>query len=257
MTSNNLPRLHGETAFIAGVATGIGRAIALAFAHHGARVFCADIDTEGAAAVAGEVTAEGGVASSSPCDVSDAESVRMATDAAIEQFGELSCLVSNAAVFTPVAPVESLEEDDWRRALDVNLTGAFLICKHGIPHLRARGGGSVIITASQMARVATAGQAAYCASKGALVQLAKVMALDHAADGIRVNTLSPGGTATGRLERRFGTMEEAERIWGPKHPLGRLGRVEEIANGAVFLASAESSNMTGADLLLDGGYSAW
>ena len=139
----------------------------------------------------------------------------------------------------------------------INLTGAFLCCKYAIPALRAAGGGSIILMASQMARVANPGQAAYCATKGALVQLAKGMALDHAGDNIRVNTLSPGGIATDRLARRFGDLRAAEREWGPKHPIGRLGRPEEIARGAVFLASADSSFMTGADLLLDGGYTAW
>jgi NAD(P)-dependent dehydrogenase (short-subunit alcohol dehydrogenase family) len=108
-----------------------------------------------------------------------------------------------------------------------------------------------------MARVANAGQTAYCTTKGALVQLAKGMALDHVGDGIRVNTLSPGGVATNRMVRRFGSIDEAERVWGPKHPMGRLGRPEEIAAAAVFLASDEASFMTGADLLVDGGYTAW
>ena len=108
-----------------------------------------------------------------------------------------------------------------------------------------------------MGRVANAGQAAYCATKGALLQLAKAMALDHVDDNIRVNSLSPGGTATERLVKRFGDMETAERVWGPKHPMGRLGRAEEIARAAVFLASDDASFMTGADLLVDGGYTAW
>ena len=101
------------------------------------------------------------------------------------------------------------------------------------------------------------GSAAYCATKGALIQLAKALALDHAHEGIRANTLSPGGTLTRRLEAKYGDAERAEREWGPMHPLGRLGQVDEIAQGAVFLASDESSFMTGADLLLDGGYTAW
>ena len=128
-------------------------------------------------------------------------------------------------------------KDDWQQALAVNLTGAFLICKHSIPELRRAGGGNIILIASQMAQVANAGQTAYCATKGALVQLAKGMALDHVGDNIRVNTLSPGGTATERLARRFGDLDNAQKIWGPKHPMGRLGEPEEIARGAVFLAS--------------------
>ena len=150
-----------------------------------------------------------------------------------------------------------MEEEHWHRTIAVNLTGAFLICKHAIPHLRAAGGGSIILVASQMARVANAGQAAYCATKGALVQLAKGIALDHAGDNIRANTLSPGGTATDRMVARFGDLETAERVWGTKHPMGRLARPEEMAPGAVFLASDDSAFMTGADLLIDGGYTAW
>ena len=160
------------------------------------------------------------------------------------------------ATFTPVMRLDQLDEADWRKAMDVNLTGVFLTCKYCIGHLESGGGGSIIVTASQMARVASAGTAAYCTTKGGAIQIAKTMALELAELNIRVNTLSPGGTATNRLAARFGDLEEAEKVWGPKHPIGRLGRPEEIANGAVFLASDESSFMTGADLLIDGGYAA-
>ena len=116
-------------------------------------------------------------------------------------FGRLDIVVANAATVTPRAAVDVLSLDHWRDALDVNLTGAFLLCKHAVPHLRAQGSGSVILTASQMGRVAYDGQAAYCATKGALIQLAKVMALDHAQEGIRVNTLSPGRDRDGAARR--------------------------------------------------------
>jgi NAD(P)-dependent dehydrogenase (short-subunit alcohol dehydrogenase family) len=257
VTANALQRLAERAAVITGAGHGIGRAIALAFAREGARVQCLDLDESAAAAVAAEIGAEGGQALHARCDVRDAESVAGGVHAAVKTFGGLDIAVANAATMTPFSPVDELSEDDWLTAVDVNLSGVFRTCKYAIPHLKARGGGTVIITASQMGRVAYEGQAAYCATKGALIQLAKVMALDHAADNIRVNTLSPGGTATRRLSSRFGTMEAAEARWGaPMHPLGRLGTAEEMADGAVFLASEESSFMTGADLLLDGGYSA-
>ena len=251
-----MKRLDGKVAVIAGASRGIGAAIARAFTAEGAAVQCLDVDGAGAAAIATELGDAGAKASAAQCDVRDSTSVRAGVEAAVETFGRLDITVANAATVTPRAAVDALSEDDWRDALDVNLTGAFLLCKHAIPHLRAQRSGSVILTASQMGRVAYDGQAAYCATKGALIQLAKVMALDHAREGIRVNTLSPGGTATDRLARRFGSMERAEAEWGPTHPIGRLGRPEEIATAAVFLASDESSFMTGADLLIDGGYSA-
>ena len=119
-----------------------------------------------------------------------------------------------------------------------------------------RGGGSVILIASQLGRVASPGRAAYCATKGGLIQLAKVLAADHAAQGIRANTISPGAIETRRMLRRWKDMEEARAMMGPKHLLGRLGRPDEIASAALYLASDASAFMTGSDLLIDGGYTA-
>lgn len=250
-------KLTDKVAVVTGAGNGIGRAISRALAAEGAAVLVADIILADAEAVARDIVDGGGRALAWHCDVSDGVAVRGMVDGAVTNFGRLDVLVCNAATFSPITTVEHMEEADWQAALSINLTGAFLCCKYAIPALRAAGGGSIILTASQMARVANAGQAAYCATKGALVQLAKGVALDHVADNIRANTLSPGGIATDRLARRFGDLAAAEREWGPKHPMGRLGRPEEIARGAVFLASADSSFMTGADLLLDGGYTAW
>ncbi|MFQ5973993.1 MAG: SDR family NAD(P)-dependent oxidoreductase, partial [Alphaproteobacteria bacterium] len=250
-------RLAGKTALVTGAGNGIGRAITEAFAHEGAAVVCADISLSDAERVAQDIVREGGQAVACFCDVSDSASAKAAVERAVTEFEALHVLVSNAAVFTPVTPIEKLAVEDWDKTLAVNLTGAFLMSKHAIPHLRRVGGGSIIFVASQMARVANAGQAAYCATKGALVQLAKGMALDHVEDNIRVNALSPGGVATDRMIRRFGDLDTAHRVWGAKHPMGRLARPEEIAPGAVFLASDESSFMTGSDLLIDGGYTAW
>ncbi|HKI99468.1 MAG TPA: SDR family oxidoreductase [bacterium] len=250
-------KLSDRPALVTGAGSGIGRAIAHAFAAEGAPVLCADIVADAARRVAGEIAQAGWRAEPCEADVSRGDSVRDMVAQAVAAFGSLRIVVCNAAVFSPIATVETLDEADWERALAVNLTGAFLTCKHALPHLRAAGGGSVILLASQMARVANAGQAVYCTTKGALVQLAKGMALDHVQDGIRVNTLSPGGVATPRMVQRFGDMETAQRLWGPKHPMGRLGEPEEIARGAVFLAGDDSSFMTGADLLIDGGYTAW
>ena len=250
-------KLTGRTALITGAGAGIGKSIAVAFAIEGAAVVCADISFDDAKQVADGIIANGGRAAPCHCDVADPDQAQAAVMQAVREYGGLHVLVSNAAVLTPVSSVEALSLEDWQHALAVNLTGAFLMSKYAIPQLRAAGGGNIILIASQMARVANAGQAAYCATKGALVQLAKGMALDHCEDNIRVNTLSPGGVATDRMARRFGDMETAQRVWGPKHPMGRLGEPEEIARGAVFLASDDASFITGSDLLMDGGYTAW
>jgi NAD(P)-dependent dehydrogenase (short-subunit alcohol dehydrogenase family) len=161
-----------------------------------------------------------------------------------------------AADSDKAATVLELDEATWDRVIRINLTGAFLMAKAAIPAMIARGGGSIIFIASQLGRVASPGRAPYCATKGALIQLAKVLAVDHAAHGIRANTISPGAIATRRMLRRHKDMDEAERMMGPKHLLNRLGRPEEIARAALYLASDASSFMTGSDLLVDGGYTA-
>lgn len=186
--------------------------------------------------------------------MANAIEVKQAIDAAAQAFSRLDILVSTAANDEPSGSAVELDEADWNRALAVNLTGAFLVCKYGIPKLVQAGAGSFIIIASQLGRVVVPRRPAYVTSKAALIQLARSMALDHAKDHIRVNTLSPGAIETKRLVVRYGDMEAARKALVPLHPIGRLGQPEEIANGALFLASDQSSLMTGADLVIDGGY---
>lgn len=257
MGIETMKKLEGRTAIITGAGNGIGRAIALAYAAEGAAVACADIAMEDAEKVAAEINAGGGKAIACDCDVSRPEQAEAAVNQTVEALGGVTILVCGAAVFTPMATLETLSVGDWEKAMAVNLGGAFLMCKFALPHLRQGGGGSIILIASQLGRVATAGQTAYCTTKGALLQLAKGLALDHREENIRANTLSPGAVATRRMLNRFDDMETAQRVWGAKHALGRLGEPEEIASAAVFLASADSSFMTGTDLLVDGGYTAW
>ncbi len=248
-------KLTGRVALISGAAQGIGLAISAAFVASGARVVGLDLQEDKLGAAYSALGADQTLAMGG--DVTQPEIVQDAVEAAVAQFGKLDLLVCNAATTTPLCKVEELDVEDWRRALDVNLTSAFLLSKFALPEIRRSGGGNIIIVASQMGSVGWMGQSAYCSTKGALIQLGKVLALDYAKENIRVNTLSPGGVATDRLINRYGSEPTAQAEWGSMHPVGRLGQADEIARGAVFLASDDSTFMTGSDLVMDGGYTAW
>jgi NAD(P)-dependent dehydrogenase (short-subunit alcohol dehydrogenase family) len=248
--------LENRTALVVGAAHGIGRAIARELARAGACLLCADIDEGGARAAASAVEEVGGRALARVSDVRRAENAHGDVAVARDAFGGVDVLVYAAATYDPTATVVDLDESAWNQTLAVNLTGAMLYSKAVIPSMIERGGGSIVLIASQLGRVASPQRPAYCATKGVLIQLAKVMATDHAAQGIRVNTLSPGPVETERLEWRYGSIERARAATGAKTLFGRLGRPEEIARAALFLASPASSFMTGADLVVDGGYTA-
>lgn len=251
-----MSRLAGKVAFITGSGRGIGRAIAECFAAEGAAVCIAELDAERAQPALDAITAAGGQAIAVTCDLSKIEQVEAAVAGAAEKLGGLDIIVNNAAATTPLANVVEMTPEDWSLSIDVNLTGAFYVCRTAIPRLAARGGGSIINVASQLGSVGTRRRAAYCASKAALIQLSRVLALDHSDQGIRVNSLSPGAVHTERLHGYFGGREGAERDLGPLHPIGRIGEPDEIATAALFLASEDSKFMTGADLIVDGGYTA-
>jgi NAD(P)-dependent dehydrogenase (short-subunit alcohol dehydrogenase family) len=248
--------LIGKAALISGAGGGICRAIALAYAEAGAAVACADIDAAGAAETARLVEEAGGKAVYCQCNVADPDDVQAATDAAYGTFGRLDILVSGAAPHDPGGPITETSLAEWQMVVDINLTGAFLLSKAALPYMIAGGGGSIIFIASQLGRVGSAGRAAYCATKGALIQLAKVIAIDHAGQNVRCNALSPGAVETQRTLRRYNSFETANETLGAKHLTGRLGKPEELAQAAVFLASDAASFVTGSDLLVDGGYTA-
>jgi NAD(P)-dependent dehydrogenase (short-subunit alcohol dehydrogenase family) len=248
--------LKGKNAVVTGAGAGIGRAIALAFAEAGAQVACIDLDATNADATAAGITKRGSRAIAIACDVGIEDDVKAAATKVLAAFPAIHVLVNGAAGYDPNGTVLELSLADWNRVMAVNVGGAFLMSRAFLPAMIAAGGGSIIHIASQMGSVAAPRRAVYCTSKGALIQLAKAMATDHAAQNVRVNTLSPGAVETERLVKRFGDMETARRVSGPKHLLGRLGQPDEIAAAAVFLASDASRFMTGADLLVDGGYNA-
>jgi NAD(P)-dependent dehydrogenase (short-subunit alcohol dehydrogenase family) len=249
-----MARLTGKAAIVTGAGGGIGGAICRRFAAEGAAVVCVDIDGRSVEATAQAIRSAGGRAAALVGDVALEATAETAVAMARGQFGRLDVLVSNAVYDLPLGPLTGITHADWRRTMEVNLDSAFLMSKHAIPAMAAAGGGSIILVASQLGRVARPGRPWYCAAKGALINLARAMALDHAADNIRVNSLSPGPVETGRYVKNFPNVEAAQES---HHTLlGRLGAPDEIAAGAVFLASDESGFMTGADLLIDGGYTA-
>ncbi|MBV8752545.1 MAG: glucose 1-dehydrogenase [Hyphomicrobiales bacterium] len=252
MVSNS--PLTGKAALVTGAGSGIGRAIAETFAKAGAAVACVDVDQAQAKAVAQSIAQSGGRALALTCDVSRESDTQAAAAAARDELGPVRVLVNAAAVIDKNATVLELDPDDWDRIFAVNVKGAFLMSRAVLPMMIAAGGGSIIHIASQLGRVGAPHRAAYCSTKGAVIQLAKAMAVDHAKDNVRVNALSPGAVATRRMLHRYGNMDEARREAGPKHLLNRLGEPEEIAQAALFLASDGASFMTGADLLVDGGY---
>ena len=169
-------------------------------------------------------------------------------------FGRIDILVNNAAADNSQTPVGDLTLDEWRRTIDVNLTGVFLLSRAVIRMMRKTGGGVIVNVASQLGSVAVRNKAAYCASKGGVLQLTRAMALDHADDNIRVNSLSPGAVMTERLTNLYGGEEAASDALVRFHPIGHIGLPSDVAGGAVFLASDDARFMTGSNLVIDGGY---
>ena len=252
-------KLAGKVALVTGAGGEIGGAIAAAFAREGASVAVADIRLAAAQKTVARIVKAGDKAVAIETNVSDPVSAENAVRQAVKAFGRLTILVNVAAAAVKDGTVVEQDLADWRRTLDVNLTGTFLMCKYAIPHLKkARARHPCIINiASQLGQLGISRRAAYCSSKAALIMFSKILAQDHAKDGIRVNSLSPGAIDTARSLRHYGTRENSRRIRGPNYLMGRIGRTDEVAAGALFLASDDCQFMNAADLLIDGGYVAF
>src|SRR5574337_284830 len=251
------PRLAGKVAFITGAGMGMGREAAVLFAQHGARIVVADLNKEAAAETVELVRKAGGEGLAVPGDVAiEADVKRMIAEGA-EAFGALHVLYNNAGVLWKDRDRSVLETDErwWERVVAINLKSVFWVTKHGIPHLRKAGGGSIINVGSVSALAGCArAQDAYTAAKGALISLTKSLAIQFAKDGIRCNIIHPGIVET-PMQAPYLT-EELRREFKTGIPLGRIARPREIAHVALFLASDESSYMTGAELVVDGGFTA-
>jgi NAD(P)-dependent dehydrogenase (short-subunit alcohol dehydrogenase family) len=247
-------RLDGKVCVITGAGGGIGRASALRFAREGGRVACADVIEETGRATAAGIVAAGGEAEFFQVDVTDEASVRALYDAAEKRFGAVHVLFNNAGVLLPGdVSVLDTDLDAWRRVLDINLTGVFLCCKHGIPKLLAAGGGSVVNMGSVSGLIGSAtSQIGYAATKGGVIALSRDIAVEFARRGIRCNALCPGPVET-PLALQLYADEAAWQRRAVHIPVGRLGQAEEVAEAALFLASDESSFVTGSSLVVDGG----
>jgi NAD(P)-dependent dehydrogenase (short-subunit alcohol dehydrogenase family) len=249
--------MTGRVALISGGGGEIGSAVAKRLASAGAAVAIGDILPAKAEATAASIIAAGGHAVALTLDVASPESVESAVTRTVETLGGLTTLVNVAAAVTPDGTAVTLALEDWEKALRVNLTGAFIMCKYAVPEMKRSGGGAIVNIASQLGHLVVAGRAPYCTSKAALIAFTRVLAMDHASDGIRANTISPGFILTDRSSRRSGGRDAARKIQGPKHLLNRPGDVEDIAAGVLYLVSDESRFVTATDLLIDGGYVAF
>ncbi|MFJ4286899.1 SDR family NAD(P)-dependent oxidoreductase [Paenarthrobacter nicotinovorans] len=246
-----MSRFSSKSALVTGAGSGIGRRIAEALAREGAKVVVTDIDETAAKETALGIAEAGGRVLALRQDASNPDDAQDVVDAAVSTFGGLHLAVNNAGVGTKISPVGGYPVDEWTRAMDVNLNGVFYGLRTQLPAIAASGGGAVVNMSSVLGSVARPGNPAYVAAKHAVVGLTKVAALDYAQQGVRINAVGPAYIDTPLLNR-FDDDTRRELI--SRHPLGRLGTAQEVANLVLFLLSAEASFITGSYHLVDGGY---
>lgn len=244
-------RLDQKVAIVTGAGSGIGKAIAEAFVREGASVVIAGRDNKKLGHAAAEIGAKCAVV---VADVSKGKDVLTLVEATVDNFKRIDILVNNAAVLLP-GTAEQLSEEDFDQTFDINVRGLWLLSRAVLPQMRAVGGGSIINIGSVLSTLGARNRVAYAASKGAVLAMTKAMALDHAAENIRVNCICPGIVET-EMVARFSMDESARRQRLAMHPAGRFGKPEDVAGLAVFLASDESAWITGTAQTVDGGYSA-
>lgn len=250
-------RLNDKVALITGAGSGIGRETALLFASEGAKVVAVDLNLDAAEAVAAAIKAAGGDAIAVKADVSKASDCQAMVAAAEKNFGKLNVLMNNAGIsHADDDDAVSTSEEVWDLTFAINVKGVFLGCKYGVPALKRAGGGNIINVASFVAILGAATpQLAYTASKGAVLSMTRELAAIHARQGIRVNALCPGPLQTELLMKYLNTEEKKQRRL-VHIPMGRFGQAKEIAYAALYLASDESSFVTGTEFLVDGGITA-
>jgi len=249
-------RLKGKTSVVTGAGAGIGRAIAQAFAREGSNVVLADINSHAAKDTARLIAEAGGTAVAVHTDVADPASVEQLVKATLHDFGSVNALVNNAAIQVN-KKIEDTTFEEWNRQMAVNVGGMFLCCKYFLPHLRAARG-SIVNMSSVNGTFVEPMCAGYCATKAAILAFTKAVAIDHGGEGLRVNAICPGYIDAGLAEGYFLAQPDpdaARAQAGKLHALKRIGKPEEVARVAVFLASDEASFMTGSAVTVDGGFS--
>lgn len=249
--------LSGKVAIVTGGATGIGRAIGEVLAEVGASLVICGRRLEKCDIACAEIAATTGVRTLPvSCDVSKVDDVESLINVVIGRFGRIDILVNNAGIGGSEKPILKMTEEDWDSVLDTSLKGAFLTSRAAVPHMIDQGRGKIINVASSYALIGTPNMSAYCAAKGGMTQLTKVMALEWVRYNIQVNALCPGYIKT-PLNEHFFTTEAGQKIIRKNIPMRRLGNVEELKGIAVFLASEASSFMTGSSIIIDGGHTIW
>jgi NAD(P)-dependent dehydrogenase (short-subunit alcohol dehydrogenase family) len=248
-------QLEGKVALITGGASGIGRATAVLLAREGAAVAIADLDEASGQEVVQQIVAGGGQAIFVLCNVAEAKSCERAVVSTVEKLGGLDILVNNAGIIRR-ADVLDTTEGEWDRVMAVNVKSIFLMSRHTIPVMAAKGGGAIVNTGSGWGLVGGRNAVSYCASKGAVVNMTRAMALDHGAQNVRVNCVCPGDTDTAMLRNEAQQLDTAEDVFlaeAADRPLGRIGRPEDIAQAVLYLVSDASAFVTGTVMVVDGG----
>ena len=250
-------RLVGKVALVTGAGSGIGRASACAFAVEGAKVVVADVDAAGGEETVRRIESAGGEAIFARADVTRAAEVEALVDRAVGTYGRLDCAHNNAGIYGALAPIADYPEEVWDRVIAVNLKGVWLCLKYEVAAMLQQGSGAIVNTSSVAGLVgAGRGSSAYFASKHGVVGLTRDIALECAASGIRVNAVCPGVIPTPLVDRAFGTGPEVEAGLRARHPLGRMGTLQEVAEAVVWLCSDATAFITGHALPIDGGWSA-
>lgn len=250
-------RLEGKVAVVTGAADGIGHAIVAGMAREGATVFLSDIDDAKGEALAAELRAGGGKATYVHCDVAIEGDIAALIERAVADGGRLDVLVNNAAIAIGGMPVHEMTDEQWHRLIAVNLTSVFRGCKFALPHMIRQKSGSIINMASAQGHIGLDGWTAYAGAKGAVMSMSRQMAVEFGPMNIRVNSISPGTINTPMNERIVAELgEHVGRAWVKMHPIGRIGKPEEVAEAAIYLASDAAGFTTGTDLRVDGGLTA-